>query len=301
MLRPVIAVVGATATGKSQLALDLAESLGNAQVVNADSMQLYRGMDIGTAKVPPGERRGVPHHQLDVLEPSQEASVAAYQRHARADVERIRAAGDWAVVAGGSGLYVQALLDELELPGTDPVLRAGIEARLARLGPLALHDELRAADPVAAGIIDPRNTRRVVRALEVIRLTGAPFAASLPRGESHWPSLRIGLRVETGELDRRIGLRVRRMLADGLLDEVAALPPLSRTAARATGYAEALSHLAGRLTREETTDAIALATRQLARRQEKWFRRDPRIHWIDAADPGSVLELALSTLGQWQR
>lgn len=301
MLRPVIAVVGATATGKSRLALDLAEALGNAHVVNADSMQLYRGMDIGTAKVPPAERGGVPHHQFDVLDPCEDASVAAYQRHARADVEDIRSAGDLAVVVGGSGLYVRALLDELDLPGTDPDLRAGLEARLAQVGAEALHDELRTADPAAAALIAPRNTRRVVRALEVVRLTGAPFAASLPRGESHWPSLRIGLRVEQAELDRRIGLRAHRMMAGGLVEEVTGLGPLSRTASRATGYAQALDHLAGRLTAEETADAIALATRQLARRQAKWFRRDPRIQWLDAADPDSVLDLALSTLGEWQR
>lgn len=300
MLRPVIAVVGPTATGKSALALDLAEALGQAQVVNADSMQLYRGMDIGTAKVPPSERRGIRHHQIDVLDPSEDASVAAYQAHARRDVEAIRAAGDWAVVVGGSGLYVRALLDRLELPGTDPALRAALEARLAERGAAALHDELRALDPAAAALIDPRNIRRVVRALEVVRLTGAPFAASLPSGESHWPSIRLGLRVEAGELDRRIGLRARRMMADGLVEEVAGLGELSRTAARATGYAQALDHLAGRLTREEAVESIALATRQLARRQAKWFRRDARLRWLDGAEP-SVLRTALGRLEEWQR
>ena len=301
MLRPVIAVVGPTATGKSALALALAEALGDAEVVNADSMQLYRGMDVGTAKLTVAQRRGIPHHQLDVLEPSQEASVAAYQRHARADVEAIRSAGRWAIVVGGSGLYLRALLEELDLPGRDPQVRAEIEARLARTGPTALHAALATLDPAAAGAIDPRNTRRVVRALEVVTVTGRPFAASLPSGDPHWPDVRLGLRAEWPVLDRRIVTRARRMMADGLLYEAAALGPLSRTAARATGYAQALAHLAGLRTHDETVEDIALATRQLARRQVKWFRRDARLRWLDASDPDSLLPAVLPMLEEWQR
>lgn len=287
----VIAVVGPTATGKSALALDLAEALGRAQIVNADSMQLYRGMDIGTAKVPVEERRGIRHWQLDVLEPTEDASVAAYQRHARRDIETIRAAGDWAIVVGGSGLYVRALLDELDLPGTDPAIRGELEARLAEVGAARLHAELADEDPAAAAVIDPRNTRRVVRALEVIRLTGRPFAASLPSGVPHWTDLRFGIRVERAELDERITARAQAMVAGGLLEEVASLGPLSRTAARATGYAQALTHLAGESSQEETVAAIAHATRQLARRQATWFRRDTRVQWLE--DGTDLLESVL--------
>lgn len=298
MLRPVIAVVGATATGKSTLALDLAQALGRAEVVNADAMQLYRGMDIGTAKVPVAERRGIPHHQLDVLDPLEDASVAAYQRQARADVSRIRPGG-WAIVVGGSGLYLRALLDELDFPGTDAAVRARLEARAAAEGSTALHRELAARDPAAAAAIDPRNVRRVVRALEVVELTGRPFAAVLPRGDYHQPTVQLGLRVAWDELDARIARRSARMIAEGLVEEAAGLGPLSRTASRATGYAQVLEHLAGRTTRAETVDAITLATRQLARRQVKWFRRDPRIHWLDAGEPAALVEDALARLAPW--
>ncbi len=299
MVRPVIAVVGATATGKSRLALGLAAALGDAEIVNADAMQLYRGMDIGTAKVPPTERRGVPHHQLDVLDPSEDASVAAYQRHARRDIAGIVAAGRWVIVVGGSGLYVRAVLDELRFPGTDAVVRAHLEERARREGSPVLHAELAAKDPVAAAVIDARNVRRVVRALEVIELTGAPFSATLPSGEYHRPTVQVGLRLPVPELDGRIALRSATMITDGLVDEVVGLGPLSRTAARATGYAQVLDHLAGSATLGETVEAIALATRQLARRQVKWFRRDARIHWLDAADPDAALGAALATLEPW--
>lgn len=297
MLRPVIAVVGPTATGKSRLALDLAAILGRAQVVNADAMQLYRGMDIGTAKVPAWERRGVPHHQIDVLDPSEDASVAVYQGHARRDVEAILDAGDWAIVVGGSGLYVRALLDELAFPGTDPTIRAALEERAAVEGGTVLHRELADVDPAAAASIDPRNIRRVVRALEVVALAGS-FSATLPAGIYHRPTVQLGLRLGPAELDARIRARTERMLADGLVDEVAGLGVLSRTAARATGYAQVLEYLAGHADLAETAEEIALATRQLARRQVKWFRRDARITWLDAVET-SVLPAALGRLGEW--
>lgn len=297
MLR-VIAVVGATATGKSALALDLAESLAArgmpVEVVNADAMQLYQGMDIGTAKLPPAERRGIPHHQLDVLAPHEEASVAAYQRAARADISSIHARGALPLVVGGSGLYVQGLLDEMDFPGTDPAIRAALVERAAREGGRPLHDELRHRDPEAAKRIDPGNTRRVIRALEVIELTGRPFSASLPEGRHYYEdTLQLGLRDEYDWLDARIAQRTRSMLEAGLLAEVAALGELSRTAATATGYREALAHLRGELTTAELTEAISLATRQLARRQTKWFRRDPRTHWLPAQEPAAALMRAL--------
>lgn len=295
MLR-VIAVVGATATGKSGLALGLAEALGAAEIVNADAMQFYRGMDIGTAKLSIGERRGVPHHQLDVLDPSEEASVAAYQREARADVEGIAGRGAAPIAVGGSGLYVRALLDELEFPGTDPAVRAAIEAQREEIGAAGLHRLLAEKDPVAAATIDAANTRRVVRALEVIELTGKPFTANLPTGEYHWPTIQFGLRGPNEWLDERIETRARQMIADGLLKEVAGLGALGPTASRATGYSQALDCLAGRLPEEELASAIALATRQLSRRQIKWFRRDSRIHWLDATDPAAALAEALAVL-----
>jgi tRNA dimethylallyltransferase len=281
----VVAVVGATATGKSDLALALAEVLGG-EVVNADAMQLYRGMDIGTAKVPPGERRGIPHHQLDVLDVDEEASVAAYQRAARADLAAIAERGRPAILVGGSGLYVTAVLGRLDFPGTDPSLRAELAARAETEGPAALHAALAREDPAAAAAIDPGNVRRVVRALEVVRLTGEPFRPRLPAGDAVVPAVRVGLRLERAELDERIAARARRMFRAGLLEETRTLleaqGTLSRTAARAVGYAQALDALAGRATVSEALDETVLATRRLARRQEKWFRRDST-EWFDAA------------------
>ncbi len=281
----VIAVVGPTATGKSDLALDLAVELGG-EIVNADAMQLYRGMDIGTAKVPPGERRGIPHHQLDVLRVDQEASVAAYQHHGRADLSAIGARGRPAIVVGGSGLYVRALLDRMSFPGTDPELRAHLEDRAGREGAGALHAELARLDPDAAQRIDPRNTRRVVRALEVIHLTGLPFSANLPDYRYQVPAVQIGLAMPHEELDARIEERAERMFAAGLLEETCRLREegleRGRTANRAVGYAQALAVLRSQMTTPEAVADTARATRQLARRQVKWFRRDPRVHWIPA-------------------
>jgi len=297
---PVIAVVGPTATGKSDLALDVADLLGGpeaVEAVNADAMQLYRGMDVGTAKLAPHERRGVAHHQLDVLDVTDEASVAAYQRHARADIAAVHARGRRAVLVGGSGLYVRAVLDELDFPGTDPELRRRLEARAEREGTATLHAELAARDPVAAAQILPSNTRRVVRALEVVELTGRPFSATLPKHRYHLPALQVAIDVPREELDRRIAARARAMLDGGLLDEtrdlLAAGLAKGRTASRAVGYAQAIAVLEGRMDLDDAHAAITTATRQLARRQEKWFRRDPRVHWLppSPALPQRVVDL----------
>ena len=279
----VIAVVGPTATGKSDLGLALARALGG-EVVNTDAMQLYRGMDIGTAKVSPAERAGVPHHQLDVLDVDQEASLAAYQRAARADLEAILGRGRRPVAVGGSGLYVRALLDHFELGPSDPVLRATLEARLEAEGVRPLLAELLALDPAAAGL-DPRNPRRVVRALEVARLGGA-VRPELPDHTAVRPTVMLGLDVARDVLDEVVEARVGRMWEAGLLAEVAGLADrIGRTAARAVGYAEVLAHLRGELTEAEARGRVVIATRRLARRQMSWFGRDPRVHWFDARDP----------------
>ena len=285
-----VAVVGPTATGKSDLGIALALALGG-DVVNADALQLYRGMDVGTAKVPTGDRHGVVHHLLDVLDPAQDASVADYQGWGRAVLDDLGGAGRAAVAVGGSGLYVRALLDHLEFPGTDPALRERLESRAADDGPGLLHADLAAVDPEAAARIGSRNTRRLVRALEVIGLTGRPYSAALPRHEYAVPALQIGVDCDRAVLDARVAGRVDRMWAAGLVDEVRGLTAgggLGRTAARAVGYAQVLELLAGRVTEQDARDATVAATRRLARRQMGWFGRDPRVHWLDAADPRLV-------------
>jgi tRNA dimethylallyltransferase len=287
-MRP-IAIVGPTATGKSALGVALAEALGG-EVVNADAMQLYRGMDIGTAKVTVAERRGVPHHLLDVLDVTETASVAAYQRDARATVERILAAGHVPILVGGSGLYVRAVLDDLEFPGTDPNVRARLEAELAAAGAAAMHERLTGLDPVAATAILPSNGRRVVRALEVIELTGRPFSATMPRpGPARWDTVQVGLDLDTDTLDRRVEERVTRMFDEGLVDEVRRLEAHGlrdgRTASRALGYQQVLDALDGRTDLAEAAAATAAATRRFVRRQRSWFRRDQRVHWLDATIP----------------
>ncbi len=286
---PVVAVVGATATGKSDLALDLAQAL-DGEIVNADASQLYRGMDIGTAKVPVEARRGIRHHQLDVLEVTEEASVAAYQLHARADLARIRAAGRCPVVVGGSGLYVRALLDRLEIPPTDATVRARWEAALADRGVADLYAELARRDPDAAARIEPRNGRRIVRALEVIELTGRPFSATMPTRALMAPTVFVGLRAPRPVLDVRIEERVRAMWRAGLPDEVAGLDALGlrrgRTASRALGYAQALAQLDGVLDEEQAQQQTVSATRRFARRQESWFGADPRVWWLEHDAPG---------------
>lgn len=281
----VVGVVGPTATGKSDLAVALAQRLGG-EVVGADASQLYRGMDVGTAKITREERHGIPHHQIDVLDVTQEATVAAYQRDARVDVDAVLARGALPVVAGGSGLYVRAVLDRLEIPPTDPAVRRDLEERLDREGLPALVAELRASDPRSAADIDPRNARRVVRALEVIALTGRPFSATMPTREFVRPTVLVGLRTDRTELDRRVERRARRMFDDGLVDETRALVDLGlregRTASRAVGYAQALAVIDGTLTVADAVADTAARTRRLVRRQESWFRPDPRITWFEA-------------------
>lgn len=291
---PVVAVVGATATGKSDLAIDLVERLGTeglrAEVVNADAMQLYRGMDIGTAKLTEAERRGVPHHLLDVLDVTQEASVAAYQRDSREVIGGIQGAGRIPLLVGGSGLYVRAALDRLEIPPTDPQVRASYQELLEDIGVARLYALLRDRDPAAAAAIEPRNGRRIVRALEVIELTGRPFSATMPRREYASPALQIGLRAERGALDARIEHRVERMWATGLPEEVRDL--VSRglregpTASRAIGYEQALAQFDGRMSQEEAIAGTQLATRRYVRRQESWFGADPRVEWFTSGSAG---------------
>ncbi len=285
----VVAVVGPTASGKTALAVDLALALG-AEVVNADAFSLYRGMDIGTAKPTCAERRGVPHHLLDLWTVDQPASVAEYQREARATVAEVRGRGRPVVVVGGSGLYVQALLEPLEFPGTDPLLRAALEDDLARLGPQAMHDRLADVDPAAASAILATNGRRVVRALEVVSLTGEPFVATLPGSRPvYQPEVRLGLDLPRDVLDERVDVRVVRMWHDGLLDEVRALLDEglrgSPTASRALGYAQVIEQLDGTSTQGEAQRSTAVATKRLVRRQQRWFRRDPTVRWLDPASP----------------
>ncbi|MGB3828063.1 MAG: tRNA (adenosine(37)-N6)-dimethylallyltransferase MiaA [Ornithinimicrobium sp.] len=285
----VVAVIGPTASGKSGLGVELAGELGG-EIINADASQLYRGMDIGTAKLAPLERRGIAHHQIDVLDLADEARVAAYQQSARRDLAAIRHRGGRPIVVGGSGLYVRALLDELDIPPTDPAVRQRWEQALAQRGASSLHEELALADPVAASRIDARNERRVVRALEVIELTGRPFSASMPRREYVEPTVMIGLSADREVLNTRIAVRVEAMWNAGLLEEVAALEQLglrdSPTARRALGYAQALAHLDGAMSAAQAQADTAIATRQYARRQMAWFGADPRIIWLphDAPD-----------------
>jgi tRNA dimethylallyltransferase len=283
----VVAVVGPTAAGKSALGIALAHAL-DGEVVNADSMQLYRGMDIGTAKLTAAERAGVPHHLLDIWDVTEPASVAQYQRLARAAIDDIAARGRVPLLVGGSGLYVRAVLEEFAFPGTDAAVRARLEQELADGGPAPLFARLRAADPAAAAKILPGNGRRIVRALEVIELTGAPFTASLPAPSPHYDAVQLGVDRDTTELDDRIAVRVAQMWASGLLDEVRALAARGlrdgRTASRALGYQQALAEIDGMLTGEQARQETIHATRRFVRRQRSWFRRDPRITWLDAGE-----------------
>ncbi|MFE9413635.1 tRNA (adenosine(37)-N6)-dimethylallyltransferase MiaA [Streptomyces sp. NPDC006704] len=282
----VIAVVGPTAAGKSDLGVFLAQQLGG-EVVNADSMQLYRGMDIGTAKLTPDERGGVPHHLLDIWDVTEPANVASYQKLARSEIDRLLAEGRTPVLVGGSGLYVRGAIDVLDFPGTDPEVRARLEDDLERHGPGALHARLAAADPGAATAILPSNGRRIVRALEVIEITGQPFTANLPTHESVYDTVQIGVDVARPELDERITLRVDRMWEAGLVEEVRTLEERGlregRTASRALGYQQVLTALAGACTEQEARDETVRATKRFARRQDSWFRRDPRVHWLSGA------------------
>ncbi|MBM4510494.1 tRNA (adenosine(37)-N6)-dimethylallyltransferase MiaA [Rhodococcus hoagii] len=276
-----IAVVGPTATGKSDLGLDLAERLGG-EIVNIDAMQLYRGMDVGTAKLTVAERRGIPHHQLDVLDVTETATVARYQESAVRDVEDIRARGAVPVIVGGSMMYVQSLLDEWAFPATDPQIRAHWESVLAEGGVAAVRAELERVDPEAAASILPTDGRRMVRALEVVELTGKPFAASAPKiGEPRWGTMIFGVDRDTEALDARIRLRTEQMFDRGLVDEVERLVGVGLregvTAQRAIGYAQVLAMFDGEYDRAEALERTFIGTRRYVPRQRSWFRRDPRV------------------------
>jgi tRNA dimethylallyltransferase len=296
---PIVAVVGATASGKTGLSLDLAERL-RGEVVNTDAMQVYRGMDVGTAKLPASERRGIPHHLLDTLTVTEPATVAEFQGWAREVIVRLRGQGTTPVLVGGSALYTRAILDRFEFPGTDEAVRATLERELAERGPQALHDVLKERDPDAAALILPENGRRIVRALEVVELTGGPFSASLPVLEYADPlTVQIGVDIDRETLDERIAARVDAMFTSGFVEEVRHLLDHGladgRTAPRAIGYREVVAHLRGELTEQEARDQTAQATRRFARRQDSWFRKDPRIVWIGYDDP-DLLDKALRSV-----
>ena len=298
MPQPVIAVVGPTAAGKSGLSLQLARALGG-EVINADSMQLYRGMDIGTAKLPADQRAGVLHHLLDVWDVTRTANVAEYQGLARQAIDAVHARSRIPIVVGGSGLYVRAVIDNLSFPGTDPELRDRLERELARVGSPALHARLARLDPAAAAAILPGNGRRVVRALEVLEVSGHPFSATLPAYESVYDVTQLGLQLSRARLDERIAARVTTMWRAGFVAEVEGLAAAGlrqgRTASRALGYAQVLRFLDGHWSQEQAAAQTVTATRKFARRQESWFRRDPRIAWLDAEGP-DLADRALATI-----
>lgn len=296
MVQRLVVVCGPTGCGKSDLAIDLAERWGG-EVVNCDSMQLYRGMDIGTAKVPTAERRGIKHHLLDVLEVTETASVAAYQRDARAIIGDILRRGRVPVLAGGSALYLQAVIDPIEFPGTDPQIRARLTEELHSRGARHLWERLAEQDPAAAQAIDPRNDRRLVRALEVIELTGKPFTARLPKpGPPRYDAALICIDRDTPQLDQRLAERLDSMMDAGFLDEVRMLETLGLrdglTASRALGYRQLLAALDETVTVPEAVIATVTATRRFVRRQRSWFRRDDRMTWLDAADPDLLQQAA---------
>ena len=294
---PLVAVVGPTGTGKSDLGIALSHELGG-EVINADALQLYRGMDIGTAKLPPEERDGVPHHLLDVLDIHEEASVAAFQRDARRCAEQIRERGRVPVLVGGSGLYVRAALDAIEFPGTDPVIRARREEQLRREGRSVLLRELARVDPESAARV--KDDRRLVRALEVHDLTGRPFTSFMPQRRYVRPTVQIGLAMDRDELNDRLARRVDLMLERGWLDEVRALAARglreSPTAGRALGYPQLLAVLDGNMTLAEAREDTVAATRRFTKRQRTWFRADPRVHWIECSAGRSVTDLAARAL-----
>ena len=302
-----VVLVGATATGKSSLAVALALRYAAAgrrsEVINADSMLLYRGMDIGTAKPSPAERRGVPHHLIDVLDVTQTSTVADFQRLARDAISDCLMRKVVPIVVGGSALYVRAIVDDFEFPGTDPAVRAELEAELERVGSQSLHHRLASVDPVAAATIEPGNGRRIVRALEVEMLTGRPYSANLPAHSYLLPGVvQIGLAIDRAELDGRVAARVRAMWQAGLVDEVRRLDRAGlrrgRTASRALGYRQVLDFLADSISEAEAEYQTILATRRFARRQDVWFRKDPRICWLRWDDP-QLVDSAYSLAGPY--
>ena len=296
-------IVGATATGKSELSLQVAEAL-RGEIVNADSMQLYRGMDIGTAKLSEVERRGIPHHLIDVLEVNQDASVAEYQSLARSQIDELLSQGKAAIVVGGTGLYVKAILDELNFPDTDPEVRARLSLEAERVGPAIIHQRLAKLDPAAAAAIPMANVRRVVRALEVIEITGKPFTANLPRGgATYYPDAKqFGLVMQRNDLKERIDLRVDRMWEAGFVDEVRELIDFGiregKTAKAALGYKQILSFLSGECSESEAKEETKRATRAYARRQETWFSRDVRIKWLKGSSSERLDSILSSTIGR---
>ncbi|MBT1182229.1 tRNA (adenosine(37)-N6)-dimethylallyltransferase MiaA [Bifidobacterium sp. CP2] len=290
----VVSIVGPTASGKTSLGIAIAKRLAEqgerAEIVNADAYQMYRGMDIGTAKPTAEEQAAVPHHLIDIIEPDDTMTVARFQKLARTAIAELQARGVRPILVGGSGLYARAAIDDISFPGTDPDVRARLEEREKREGALALFEELKARDPEAAARMDPRNPRRTVRALEVIEITGRPYSASLPRYRYVIPSVQIGLDLDRRELDRRIDIRTARMREQGFLEEVRRLRPhLGFTAGRALGYQQMIDLLDGMW--DEDDDAwfdVAQKTKRLARKQMGWFGRDPRIHWLEALNPRLV-------------
>jgi tRNA dimethylallyltransferase len=295
---PHVALVGPTAAGKSAIAMRVARERGGVELVTVDSMQVYRGMDIGTAKPTVHEQAEVPHHLLDLVDPADEFTVAEWQRAARVAIGGIDGRGNAALLVGGTGLYLRSVTDDLDIPGRFPEVRAAVEEELAGAGPEALHGRLAALDPLAASRMEPSNTRRVVRALEVTLGSGRPFSDFGPGLEAHPPSpiAQVGVAVEPAELAERIAARYEQQLAAGFLEEVAALADrhlhplgLSRTAAQALGYKELLAHLDGACSLDEAVDLAVRRTRQFARRQRAWFRRDPRIRWCAPDEAADVL------------
>ena len=297
-----VAIVGSTGTGKSELAIRIAEALGaegsKAEIVNADAMQLYRGMNIGTAKLPLAERRGIEHHLIDVLDVTEESTAAEYQKLARAKILEIQSSGAIPILVGGSMLYVAAVLNNFEFPVRDKDLRAQLEQELVEFGPAAMHQKLAELDSIAASRIDPENGRRIVRALEIVTLTGEPFAAALPDEIDSWQEvLEIGLRMDRELLVARLAERVRGMWSAGMVQETEDLVSKglreSVTAGYAIGYAQALAQLDGELSQEQAIESTTKLTQKYARRQMSWFKRDTRINWLDALDP-EVADLAIA-------
>ena len=288
----VIAIVGPTAVGKTALSLELAEKF-SAEIINADAMQIYRGMDIGTAKLPVSQRKGIVHHQIDVLDPIEEANVSQYQKQTREIINTLLNKNTQPLLVGGSGLYVNSVLEDLEFPGTNLEVRAKYEEILDEQGVETLYEMLKEIDPIAAQNILPNNARKIVRALEVNEITGKAFNAKLPEPSPIFADVRIALDMSRDLLDKRISDRVHQMFEDGFVDEVKSLEKklrLGKTALRALGYSQVLSLLAGEISEDETITLTINATKKFARRQLSWFRRDPLIHWLDATSPNLYAE-----------
>lgn len=293
----VISIVGPTASGKTGLGVALAQALAQrgerAEIINADAYQMYRYMDIGTAKASPDEQRQVPHHLLDIFDPSESMSVAWFQQLARNCIAQLQRQSIRPILVGGSGLYARAAVDDIDFPQTDPEVRARIEQRAQEIGSGALFQELERKDPEAARHMDARNTRRIVRALEVIEITGEPFSAHLPKYRYVIPCVQIGLDIPREVLDQLVDKRTRAMRQAGLVDEVRRVRPmLGKTASRTLGYSEIISYLDGEISEDEAFALIAQHTKRLARKQMGWFGRDPRIHWLNATS-STLLEEAL--------